>query len=287
MGDRVKVLVTGAGGQLGFALRDLAADYPNLEFRFLSREDLSITDQAALRHFFSEYKPDWCVNTAAYTLVDRAETEKEQSLKVNAEAVGKLARICNEFETSLIHISTDYVFNGHGTKPYVETDTVDPVNAYGAAKAEGEKQALEAGGQVYIIRTSWLYGRQGNNFVKTMRRLMAEKESIGVVNDQIGCPTNAADLAGAVVKIISSSPRVPTGIYHYSNSGQATWFDFAVAIKEFIKSDCEVRSITTKDFPTPAKRPAYSLMDTSKISDALKMKPPHWKDSLEKFLKEA
>lgn len=287
MSHRVKVLVTGAGGQLGTALRDLAGAHPSIEFHFCTREELSITDEASLRIFFDRLKPDWCVNTAAYTLVDRAETEKEQSRLVNATAVGLLATVCKEHAASLIHISTDYVFNGQGTRPYRAEDPVDPVNTYGATKAEGEKLAMETEGKVYIIRTSWVYGRQGNNFVKTMKRLMSERESVGVVNDQTGCPTNAADLAEAIVKIILANPAVTPGIYQYSNAGVTTWYEFATAIRDFIRSSCTVKPIGTADFPTPAKRPGYSVMDTSKLSDALHMQPPHWKDSLEMFLRES
>jgi dTDP-4-dehydrorhamnose reductase len=287
MSHRIKVLVTGAGGQVGSAVRELASVYPSIEFHFCSREELSITDEEALRSFFSKVKPDWCVNTAAYTLVDRAETETEQARLINASAVGLLAGICKEFGTALIHISTDYVFNGKGTQPYRETDPVDPINAYGAGKAEGERLAIESGCRLYIIRTSWVYGKQGNNFVKTMKRLMAERESIGVVNDQLGCPTNAADLADVIVKIILSHPAIPGGVYHYSNAGVTTWYGFALAIRDLIESSCEVRPIKTVDFPTPAKRPDYSVMDTSRLTEALKITSPHWRDSLEKFLKDS
>jgi dTDP-4-dehydrorhamnose reductase len=287
MNHRIKVLVTGAGGQVGSAIRELASAFPAIEFHFCSREELSITDEVALRGFFSKVKPHWCINTAAYTLVDRAETETEQARLINATAVGMLAGICKEYDTSLIHISTDYVFNGKGSHPYRETDPVDPVNAYGAGKAAGERLAIESGCRLYIVRTSWVYGKQGNNFVKTMKHLLVERDSIGVVNDQLGCPTNAADLADVIIKIILSNPAIPVGIYQYSNSGVTTWYDFALAIRDLIKSSCDVRPIKTVDFPTPAKRPGYSVMDTSRLTEALKITSPHWRDSLEKFLKDS
>jgi len=279
-------LVTGASGQLGHAIKEIAGSFPSLEFHLLSREQLSLTDNDALNNFFLKHSPDWCINAAAYTLVDKSEIEKEQAMLINGAALGNLASLCKVYNTSLIHISTDYVFDGNGTSPYKENAPINPVNTYGASKAEGERQAISQGGNVYIIRTSWVYGKEGNNFVKTMIRLMKERTELGVVNDQFGCPTNASDLAEVIMKVILSHPIIPSGIYHYSNSGVTTWYDFALAIKELTGSTCEVRPVDTASYPTPAKRPAYSVMDTSKISKALSIDIINWRESLKAFLKD-
>jgi len=285
LSQRIKILVTGASGQLGHAIKKMAGNFPSLEFHLLPREQLSLTDNDALNNFFLKHSPDWCINTAAYTLVDKSEIEKEQAMLVNGAAVGNLASLCKVYNTSLIHISTDYVFDGNGTSPYTANAPINPINTYGVSKAEGERQAISQGGNVYIIRTSWVYGKEGNNFVKTMIRLMKDRAELGIVNDQFGCPTNASDLAEVIMKIILSHPIIPSGIYHYSNSGVTTWYHFALAIKELTGSTCEVRPVDTASYPTPAKRPAYSVMDTSKISKALSIDIINWRESLKAFLK--
>lgn len=283
----LKVMVTGASGQLGSAIRDLSADYPNASFDFLSKDRLSITDEWALNEYLKKNKPDWCINTAAYTLVDKAEAEKEQAFSVNGIAVGTLAGLCKKNGTKFIHISTDYVFDGKGSCPYKEDDPIHPINTYGASKAEGERLVREQYPEgSWIIRTSWVYGHQGNNFVKTMRRLMGERDQLGVVSDQQGCPTNAADLALAIMKIVFSQRPVPAGIYHFSNTGVTTWYEFACTIKEMTGASCLINPVPTTSYPTPAVRPAYSVMDTSKISKALGMEIPLWKDSLRRYLAE-
>ncbi len=273
------ILVTGSNGQLGSELKELATSYPGYTMVFLGREDLPINDKELVRKIWQQYQPSYLINCAAYTAVDKAETEKEAAMEINGTAVGDLASLCKETGTGMIHISTDYVFNGEATSPLKETDKVDPVNFYGASKLKGEELALQNNPEAIIIRTSWVYSYYGKNFVKTMMRLMNEKESIGVVNDQSGAPTYAADLAEAIMQIIASG-KWETGIYHYSNQAVITWFEFAVEIKEQLHSNCIVNPISTSQFPTPAKRPAYSVMDLSKIQNTYSIKIKDWKESL-------
>ncbi|MBM3415818.1 MAG: dTDP-4-dehydrorhamnose reductase [Bacteroidetes bacterium] len=279
-----KILVTGANGQLGKELQQLAPGFPDYEFIFLSKEDLPIHHFEMVRHYFSVYHPAYVINCAAYTAVDRAETEKERSCQINGEAVGVLAAICKENNCRLIHISTDYVFDGTATVPYKEEDTTNPQSAYGASKLEGEQQAMQFNPDCIIIRTSWVYSEYGKNFVKTMVKLMGEKKEIHVVNDQVGSPTYAADLAEAILQIIancqSSIVNCQGGIYHFSNTGIINWYDFALAIKELTGSTCKINPIPTSQYPTPAKRPAYSVLDTAKIQKVFGIRLKEWKDSL-------
>lgn len=274
-----KILVTGSNGQLGKELKQLASTFPQFEFIFLSREDLPIHHFEMVRHYFNTYNPQYFINCAAYTAVDRAEQEKDKAFQVNAEAVGMLAAVCAAHHTQFIHISTDYVFDGTATQPYKEDAPTNPQGVYGATKLEGEKQAIALNPDTIIIRTSWVYSEYGKNFVKTMLKLMAEKEEISVVNDQIGSPTYAADLAGAILQIITSYNWQP-GIYHYSNEGAISWFDFALAIKELTGSNCNVNAIPTSQYPTPAKRPAYSVLEKTKIQKAFGIELKDWKESL-------
>lgn len=279
MTDFPRILVTGANGQLGKELRQLESRYPQFEFIFASREDLPIHHFEMLRHYFSVYKPDYVINTAAYTAVDRAETEKDKALQVNGEAVGVLAAICKQEGTKLIHISTDYVFDGNARAPYREDDTVNPQNTYGASKLEGEKQAQQFNPETIIIRTSWVYSTYGKNFVKTMLKLMQEKEVLSVVNDQMGSPTHAADLADACMQVIVSGSWQP-GIYHYCNEGVISWYAFALAIRELTGSTCTINPIPTSQYPTAAKRPPFSALDTGKITAAYGLVMHPWKESL-------
>ena len=274
-----KILLTGANGQLGSDLRDLSSSYPQYEFVFTDVAELSIVDKNAVDNFFKKERPAYLINCAAYTAVDKAETERELCDQINGTAVGILASACTEYGTKFVHISTDYVFDGNASSPLKETDEVDPVNAYGASKLLGEQLAVENDPDVIIIRTSWVYSFYGKNFVKTMMRLMTEKESIGVVNDQVGSPTYAADLAEAIMQIISSGKWEP-GIYNYSNDGIISWRDFANEIKRLINSSCVVNPLTTEQFPTPAKRPKYSALDKSKIQSTFPVRLKDWKDSL-------
>jgi len=278
MSSAVKIVVSGSNGQLGSELQEIASQFKDLQFIFLSRADLSITDSAALKNIFSIHQPSYFINCAAYTAVDKAEKEKDLAGEINGKAVGTIATLCRENGCRLIHISTDYVFNGESDSPLKEEDPVDPVNAYGETKLMGERLAMQHADAV-IIRTSWVYSKYGNNFVKTMKRLMGEKETINVVHDQVGSPTYAADLAKAIVEIIRSGKWVP-GIYHYSNSGVISWYEFANEIKKHLHSKCVIQPITTEQFPTPAKRPAYSVLDKSKIQTVYSITIKDWKNSL-------
>ncbi len=281
--SKSKIVVTGANGQLGKELQIISVFNPEFEFIFLSKEALPIHRNEIVHEIFATLKPQYCINCAAYTAVDRAETEKDQAFLINGESTGVLAEVCKIFEVKFIHISTDYVFNGKAVQPYNENDKVEPVNTYGASKLKGEELAIAKNGDSIIIRTSWVYSEFGNNFVKTMIRLMKEKESLGVVNDQWGSPTYAADLAQVIMEVIKSK-NWKEGVYHYSNDGIITWYEFANAIKKFINSDCKVNPITTDKFLTPAKRPAYSGLNKEKIKLFYTINIPEWKQSLETCL---
>jgi dTDP-4-dehydrorhamnose reductase len=277
--NKIKVMVTGANGQLGKELKAAASNYSNIDFVFLSREDMPIHHFELVRNFFKGYHPNFLINCAAYTAVDKAEQEKDLAFQVNGEAPGVLAAVCKEYDCKFVHVSTDYVFDGTATAPYKEEDPTNPTGVYGASKLEGEKQVMEFNTDAIIIRTSWVYSEFGKNFVKTILRLLAEKPSISVVADQIGCPTYAADLAEAILQIVSSK-KWKSGTYNYSNTGSISWFDFAVAIKELTGSEKAVNPISTADYPTPAKRPAYSVLDTSKISKTYGVVIKDWKQQL-------
>jgi dTDP-4-dehydrorhamnose reductase len=287
-----KILVTGANGQLGKELKKIAPSFPQFDFIFLSREDLPIHHFEMVRTYFKTYHPQYLINCAAYTAVDRAEQEKDLAFQVNGEAVGVLAAICKENQTQLIHISTDYVFDGTSKIPYKEDSPTNPQNVYGASKLEGEKQALQFNPDCIIIRTSWVYSEYGKNFVRTMAKLMKEKNEINVVNDQFGSPTYAADLAETVLQIIqwltTHDSRLPThhsqltthGIYNFSNEGIITWYDLAQAIKDLTNSTCKINPVPTSQYPTAAKRPAYSVMDKTKIKNTFGIQLKDWKKSL-------
>lgn len=292
---RKKILVTGANGQLGMELQQLASSHPIFEFTFTTRQELPLDNPDVIDSFIAGYQPQYFINCAAYTAVDKAESEKELAYKVNAEAPGIIATACKKNNVQLIHISTDYVFNGMGKTPYKEDDATDPVNLYGDSKLEGEKKVMQFNPGSIIVRTAWVYSEFGKNFVKTMLRLMADKEQISVVSDQSGTPTYAADLAEAILKIISTLKRsahdLPTGqagsrltthpgIYHFSNEGNITWYDFAVAIKELSGSPCKVSPIPSSQYPTPAKRPFYSVLDKTKIQQTFDIPAKDWKTSL-------
>lgn len=275
------ILVTGANGQLGSELRNLAATSGNLNFVFTDIAELDITDQDQICHTIESEDIDTVVNCAAFTAVDKAEDNLQLATKLNAEAPEKLARAINEKHGTMIHISTDYVFDGLNHSPYSEGDTPCPQSVYGKTKAEGEQRVMGACEKSIVIRTAWLYSPYGNNFVKTMMRLGREREELNVVFDQIGTPTYARDLAQTIVKIINTAQKT-YGIFHYTNEGATSWYDFAKAIHRAAGiTSCKINPIRTSQYPTPAKRPAYSLLDKAKIKQTYNIRIPHWQDSLD------
>jgi dTDP-4-dehydrorhamnose reductase len=280
------ILVTGANGQLGWELGQLASNYPAFKFVLVDRSQLDLAFPESFEKIIQTIAPDCIINTAAYTAVDKSETEKELSYTVNATAVETLAVICKNLVIPFITYSTDYVFDGAATAPYNTSTKVDPVNYYGSTKAAGEKMAMEANEDSIVIRTSWVFSSHGNNFVKTMLRLMKERDQLKIVADQKGRPTYAKDLALATMKMIEAmnAGKTVKGIYHFANGGETTWFDFAATIKAIAGLTCDVQPIETKDFPTPAKRPAYSVLDTSKIEQDVEMDIRHWEDALKECI---
>ena len=276
------ILVTGSGGQLGMEIWKLSDRYPFYKFLFTTKDDLPIDDFKKVKIFFEQQQIDHCINCAAYTAVDKAESDKERAFLINADAAGNLASICKAHQAQFIHISTDYVFDGTSSTPYKEEDRISPINVYGASKLRGEELVFNNNADAVIIRTSWVYSSFGNNFVKTMLRLLREKESINVVSDQYGGPTYAADLAEAIMTIVEkeNEEHSQPGIYNYCNAGIISWYEFAKAIKKYIKSKCTIDPITTSDYPLAANRPPYSVLNTAKIKKAYGVTIPKWKDSL-------
>ena len=280
----MNVLVTGSNGQLASCIKDLAKRDTSLNFIYTDYQELDICDLNQIELFFkSNQKIDYCINCAAYTAVDKAESEVEKTFEINAQGAKNLAIVCSEFDTVLIQVSTDFVFDGEKTEPYTETDVANPISVYGASKLQGEVEIQKTYKKHFIIRTSWLYSEHGNNFMKTMLRLAETRDEISVVSDQIGTPTYAGDLANVILKIITSNTR-SFGLYHYSNEGETSWYDFAKAIFEASNLKIKVNAIKTEAYPTPAKRPVYSVMDKTKIKSVLKMKTLDWQDSLKKAI---
>lgn len=279
------ILLTGANGQLGNEITQLIPLFPHYSFLLTDIDTLDLTNISAVQDFLKKNRVDYLINCAAYTAVDRAEDDIELCYKINRDAVNNLAEVSPK-ETKIIHVSTDYVFNGRGNTPLKETDLTDPHSVYGKSKLEGELLLQEKAPNSIIVRTSWLYSTFGNNFVKTMIRLGREKEEIKVVDDQIGTPTYAADLASAIMKIIEKSEKenfYMPGIYHYSNEGICSWYDFCLKIFEFANvENCKVHPIPTSDYPTKAQRPMYSVLDKSKIKQTFNLEIPQWEESLKK-----
>ncbi|MRT94276.1 dTDP-4-dehydrorhamnose reductase [Ancylomarina sp. 16SWW S1-10-2] len=282
----MKILVTGANGQLGSEIKGLAELYSNLEFVFAGRSELDICNKANVFEFVSKNQIDGIINCAAYTAVDKAETHYKAAELVNATAVGNLVSVAEEQNLKLIHISTDCVFDGNGHIPYVEDFEVSPIGVYGKTKRFGEEYVLNSESESIIIRTSWLYSIFGHNFMKTMLLLGNQRDEIGVVFDQVGTPTYARDLAQTCLGILSRKEKIngKGKLYHYSNEGAVSWYDFSKAIMEMGKVDCRVNPIETKDYPTLARRPAYSVMDKSKIKDDFGIEIPYWRDSLKECI---
>lgn len=278
------ILVTGGNGQLGHCFQKLQKDYTDYQFFFTDYDTLDITDKEALQSFFEKEKPAYCINASAYTAVDLAEQEEDKAYAINAFGVQNLAEVCEEFNCVLIHISTDYVFDGDTQISYSEDNFTNPLGVYGASKLRGEELAMEYNPQTIVIRTSWLYSEFGKNFVKTMLSLFETKSELNVVADQFGQPTNANDLAEAVMSIIEAKDKT-YGVFHFSNYPETNWCEFASKIAEFSGSDIIINPITTDQYPTPAKRPHRSTMSLDKISKVYSVEPIHWEHSLEDCIK--
>lgn len=277
------ILVTGGQGQLGQCFQKLQNEYPQFRFIFADSSTLNITDLSGIQEFFAENKPAFCINAAAYTAVDLAEKEKDKAFAINADGVSNLATVCKEYKTKLIHISTDYVFDGETMLPYDEEDFTNPESIYGASKRAGEILALEENPDTVILRTSWLYSEFNKNFMKTMLNFFSQKDEMNIVNDQFGQPTNANTLAEAVMKIIISDHFIP-GVFHFSNYPETTWFHFAQKIADLSGSKIKLNPITTAEFPTPAKRPMRSTMCLDKIEKNYGVEIEHWENSLEECI---
>ena len=273
------VLITGGSGQLGQCLQSIAYQHPTLNFLFADKSTLDVTNAIHVLDFFEKHNIDWCINCAAYTAVDNAETHQEQAYQINVLGAMNIAKACQEYDVKLIHISTDFVFDGLKNMPYKETDFTNPQGVYGSTKLEGENEIQKYCSSNFIVRTSWLYSEFGHNFMKTMLRLSSQRDILRVVEDQIGSPTYAVDLAEALIQIIQKN-RGDFGVFHYSNQGQMSWFEFAKAIFELTDSSFILEPILSKDYNTLAKRPTYSVLDTSKISKEFELKIPGWKESL-------
>lgn len=278
-----KILVTGANGQLGQSLQKLSQKEKAFQFLFTDSETLDITNKEEVLNFFWQNEPDVCINAAAYTAVDLAETDTEKAFLVNADGTENLALACAENNAQFIHVSTDYVFDGTNNLEYTEEDFTNPLGVYGASKLAGEELALEANPCTIILRTSWVYSEFGKNFVKTMLSLFATKEELNVVADQYGQPTNATDLAEAILTIVKTEKKTP-GIFNFSNEGKISWYDFAQKIAELSGSKIKINPIVTSQYPTPAKRPQNSTLDLSKIKSTYHINIKPWEESLAKTI---
>jgi len=278
--NSIKVLVTGSKGQLGSEIKAISPLYPTLSFIFTDIEELNITDPKAVDDYIKTTQPNFVVNCAAYTAVDKSEEDAQAATLLNSVAPGIIANACKANGCKMIHVSTDYVFDGETNQPYSELSPVNPTSQYGKTKLKGEENAISSG-VCMIIRTSWLYSSFGLNFVKTIIRHAKVKPELRVVFDQVGCPTYARDLASAILTIISKGNELfKTEIFHYSNEGVCSWYDFACEIVNFTNLDCRILLIETKDYPLPAKRPPYSVFNKSKIRNLYGLSIPHWRKSL-------
>ena len=279
----MKILVTGANGQLGNCIRDAAQQHPKLDFHFTDKGMIDIDDANSVERFFKNNKFDYCVNTAAYTNVEKAESHKKEAFLTNAEGAKHIAQACSKNDTVLIHVSTDYVFDGKKTTPYTENDKVNPINVYGASKLKGEQYIREICDKFFIFRTSWLYSQYGHNFLNSMLRFADEQRDLSITTEQIGTPTNANDLAGAIIATIVSRNE-NYGVYHFSNEGSATWYDFAKAIFSFSEQLENLKLEKTKHYRTFAERPSYSILDKTKFTNNFIYPLVDWQDSLKKII---
>ncbi len=281
------ILITGSKGQLGNSIQAFAPDYPDFRFTYTDIEELDITKVNEIEYLFRNNDFKFVVNCAAYTAVDKAEEEPENAELLNAKAVKNLVEICKKNNAFLVHISTDYVFDGKNFKPYTESDEPCPASSYGCSKLNGETEILNAGIASIIIRTSWLYSEYGHNFVKTILRYGKERSSLNVVCDQIGTPTYGRDLAKAILDIIPLTSDInKPEICNYSNEGVASWYDFAKAIMDITGIECDVKPVETSDYPLPAQRPPYSVLNKTKIKKQFNINIPYWKDSLKKCIRQ-
>lgn len=280
-----RILVTGKNGQLGQSLQKIAVAFPEYDFVFVGRDELDLASAQSIDEFFAgQNRFTAIINTAAYTAVDKAEVEPDLANQINHLAVSQLADIAHKQDAFLLHVSTDYVFDGKGCRPYIESDPVAPQNQYGLSKLKGEQAMQVSGCNGAIVRTSWVYSEFGNNFVKTMLQLGRERDSLNVIFDQVGSPTYATDLGRALVALLKAESQPGVELYHYSNEGVCSWYDFAKAIFELSGVNCAVNPIETKDYPTPARRPHYSLMNKAKIKQTLGMQVPYWREALKRCM---
>jgi dTDP-4-dehydrorhamnose reductase len=284
----MKILVTGANGQLGWELQ--RAKPNDCELTALSRDQLDITDLEQVTRSINSVKPDWVINAAAYTAVDKAESDSAGAYAINADGAANLATAAQAINSRLLHISTDFIFDGKNNRPYLPEDVPNPLGIYGASKLAGEQKVREIlGGETLIIRTAWVYSAHGNNFVKTMLRLMGERDTLGVIEDQVGTPSWAAEIARAVYLSIENNLR---GVYHWTDTGAASWYDFSVAIYELgkeaglINNSVTINPIPTEAYPTPAERPPYSILNKDSLRKAINYTGKHWRDSLSQMIME-
>ncbi|MEM1326992.1 MAG: dTDP-4-dehydrorhamnose reductase [Bacteroidota bacterium] len=282
------ILVTGANGQVGSELQFLARNHSDWQFQFTDHTQLDITDEQAVRTYFAKNKVDYCINCAAYTAVDKAESEPDRAEAINVQGVVHLAKACQQHDAQLLHISTDYVYDNAINRPLREDDPTDPKSVYARTKLAGDLEALQHNERSIVLRTSWVYSSFGHNFVKTMIRLGKERDQLGIVFDQIGTPTYARSLADAILHVISQlsieKSTMQRGVFHYSNEGVCSWYDFASAIFELKKIDVNVLPILSKAYPTPAARPTFSVLDKSKIKEVFGVDIPHWRADLKACL---
>lgn len=288
----MEILVTGGNGQVGSEIRSLASKYPQWDFVFTDVEDLDITKNNDVINFFKKKDIDYCINCAAYTAVDKAEEAIELAHAINVTGVKNLAEACSNNNASFIQLSTDYIYHNQQNKPFKEGDTTNPQSVYASTKLAGDQMAQSINPSTLVIRTSWVYSVFGHNFVKTMLRLGAERDNLGIVFDQIGTPTNARDLASAILQIINKIETKEVdkdslnGVFHYSNEGVTSWYDFALAIFDIAGIQCKVDPIETIEYPTPAKRPPFSVLNKKKIKKTFGIEIPYWRDSLKECVME-